>query len=69
MIQGMEHLLCEVRLRFGAGQAGEEMASGRPESGLSTAKGGAIRRKRTDSLAVSVVTEQEKWLQTERGEF
>ena len=53
MIQGMEHLLCEVRLRFGAGQAGEEMASGRPESGLSTAKGGG-NKKEEDRLFSSV---------------
>ena len=40
MIQGMEHLSYEGRLRAGAVQPGEEKALRRPEGGLSVSKGG-----------------------------
>ena len=52
----MEHLPCETRLR----ELGllEEKALGRPENGLSVSKGGAVRKKGTDSLAGSVVIGQ-----------
>ena len=40
MIQGMEHLSYEDRLRAGAVQPGEEKVPRRPESGLPASKGG-----------------------------
>jgi len=40
MIQGMEHLSCEERLRVGADQLGEEKAPGRPHSSLPVTEGG-----------------------------
>ena len=39
-------------------QPGEEEALERPESSLSVSKGGAVRKKGTDSLAGFVVTGQ-----------
>ena len=39
MIQGMEHLSYEDRLRAGAVQHGEEKAAREPESGLSVSTG------------------------------
>jgi len=44
MNRGMKHLSYEDRLRAGAGQPGEEKASGQPERSLSIARG-TIRRE------------------------
>ena len=44
--------------RAGPVHLGEEKALGRPDSGISVSKVGAIRKNRTDSLAGSVVIEQ-----------
>ena len=41
--------------RAGAVQPGEDKALGRPESGLSVSKGGALRKNGTDSLTESDV--------------
>jgi len=47
-----------------------EKALGRPESSLSVSKGRAERRKRTDSLAESLLTEQgEMVLHYKRGDL
>ena len=51
----------------GCAAAGQK-APGRPESGVSVAKG-AVRNKGTDSLAGSVVIGQGKWLLTKRKEI
>ena len=40
MIQGLEHLSYEDRLRAGAVQPGEEKAPGRPDNNLSVSEGG-----------------------------
>ena len=45
-----------------------EKAARRPESSLSVSKG-AVRKKRTDSLAGSVVIGHGKWFQTKRERF
>ena len=59
MIQGMEHLSSEDRLKAGAVQFGEEKALGRPESGLSLSKRGATGKKAmAHTLAGSVVAGQ-----------
>ena len=51
-------------------QAREGKAPGRPESSLSVPKGGAVRRKGTESLAGSVVTGQEEnGFKLEEGSF
>ena len=58
MIQGMEYLSYEDRLRGGALQLGEDKALERPESGLSVCKSRVVRKKETDSSAGSVETGQ-----------
>jgi len=56
--------------RAGAVHLGEEKALGRPESSLSVSKGGAIRKKGTDSLSGSIVTGQGEMISNyKRGEF
>ena len=55
MMRGMEQGQAE---RAGAVQHGEEKAPGRPQSDLPVSKGGAKRKKETDSLARSVVMGQ-----------
>ena len=57
LAQGMEHLSYRDRLRAGAVQPGEEKILRSPEGSLSVSKG-AVRRKGTDSLIGSVVTDQ-----------
>ena len=57
MIQGMECVPYEDRLRAGAVHPGEEKAPGRPKNSLSVSKG-AVGKKGTDSLAGSVVIGQ-----------
>ena len=47
IIQGMEHLPCEDRLRAGAVQPGEEKAVGRSDGGLSVSKGELQERRGT----------------------
>ena len=67
MIQGMEHLSYEDRLReqeesapMKTGCSSGEKALGTPGRGLSVSKEGTIRKKRTDFSAWSMSTEQGK---------
>jgi len=55
MIQGMEHLSCEDRLRAGAVQPREEKAE-RPDSGLSVSKGELQEKKGTDRKKGEIVS-------------
>ena len=57
MIQGMEHISYKGRLRE-LGLFILEKAQRRPDSGLSVFKGGAIRKKGTDTSTGSVVIGQ-----------
>jgi len=57
IIQGMEHLSCEGRLRVGLGWPGEEKVLGRPYCSLSIPKGGLQERSR-DFLPRPVITGQ-----------
>ena len=65
IIQGMEHLPCEDRLRAGAVQPGEEKTLEKPDRDLSMSKG---KRKGTDSLAEFFVVRPGKMVSKQKGE-
>jgi len=68
IIQGIEHLSCEDRLReLGLFNLGKGSLQGDTSIAFQYLKGGC--RKERDRLTESVVIGQGKWFQTNRGEI